>query len=461
MTDYESSTQSSGNTDDASSMVRSRTAISIDSQSFVNVGQLMGSRGHGVATGGSSNLGGSCSIISCSDSDADGLRDFDQIVHPGSSASAWSGHELGSDDHDAEAGDDDDNDSVLPALPRSPCPGSPIGSDAMGRFTVKMHPFNEERESGWEHEMGRSTNVGADHDDGSTESGKGVFVNEDDFSLCENMDSKQNHGRPENELPVVIPASVSSTGDDRETSKTTTRTVQMPNNKSTLSTFSRDSTSTETAGVIEFPVGTEATALLVPSLRESWLHVPVENEHVTTTHGIASGDNTHATENPASVQQNDDREKTEINSPARMGHVSIPRNCGCCFTCGVEKAVALARPSLEYLVQLAKIPMESGLDMYVKWRTAIIRGQKAVLQAVNDVPQAPGECCQWCQHIPTKESQERTTFTVVECIDHHASLSRQYYCYAEQNAINMLSFHIYVSSLFVLLSLRVWSSCSA
>lgn len=385
------------NIDDGNSgSPKGRETITIDSQSFVNVGQLMESRGHSIFTGGSTNLAGSCSIISCSDSDVDGLRDFDQIVHPGSSASPWSGQERCAGEQHVE--EEDDTDSVLPALPCSPAPGSPTGSDAVGRMTSGRHPFNDEHESGWSHEFGgRETAPVQDDHDETVVAESSLSEDPTGHSVLKFIATGDHVGQPENKQPVSILTAQCDPNGDRETfvesggaqpSDSEERMQSITGAPSLADEEDTKQIARDTAGTVEvrFPSG---------SLRESWLHVPTQKAHAGIDQEIPH-ESTSVVEASGSVEQKEGSEdmehrRTATCKPREMDNDILPGRNVFCLSCVVQKAIALAQPPLQFFTQLASVPMEAGADMLAKLKEAVTEGQRAIMRAIDDVPQAPGE----------------------------------------------------------------------
>lgn len=334
----------------ATATTTSLSTISIDSQSFVNLGQLIGSRGHDLGdstmatSGGASteNLGASASFLSGggSDSDPDGLKDFAQIFHPVpstvSAAASWVSNELC---HGEGAGggceDDDDNDSVLPALPRSPSPALSVGSDRLRRpFTGKQGTAD------WIADDAESVHS----DDDRAEAEQGV------------EDAGEQHPCPA--VPEAMPGGAMGCGE------------------STVS---------------------------VPSLRESWLHIPMDNiserdppcTSCDNSGGmIAAGLQEHAHQQDAAGMTRQKGGAATAEDGSTPDGCVARDDCGCCFACGLNRAIAVARPQFQRLSELAKRPIwEIGAEACLKAQDVCARGHAAMTQAVESVPQAPGEVC--------------------------------------------------------------------
>lgn len=413
-------------------------SISIDTQSFVNLGQLMGSRGHGVVTAagatpageegvGSSinqgNLGASSSFLSgvaSDNSDADDLGEFDQLIFnpTGSSVvSAWSGHDLCSDDGGGEAeetndvdDDDGENDSVLPALPRSPSPGSPVGSDAagaIGRSASNRRPFNDDRDLGWAEDFQREAAapeapVASESGNGDGGCSGGIYSGEcPDVSRLDVVSSEKFHVLVENEtIDTTLPAAVISNDvvtakippiDHADCHQQESCSNKLDEGEEEYSQGDEQPVSTammitETVGIPE-AAGAEAAgskAMTIPAgdqpgssgslLREPWLHVPMgageTDALVADFAGSAAAEQEQLFEN----QQEQNRE------PHGMHALT---GCQQCIMCGVEKVAAFARPRLEQLAQVAKARAEASVE-------ACSEGKEAVIKAVDNIPQAPG-----------------------------------------------------------------------
>lgn len=375
--------------DGRASPIRSQKAISIDSQSFVNVGQLMGSRAHSVTTGVSSNLAGSCSIISCSDSDGDGLRDFDQVVLRDPSGGAWSGHERCSEERYVDQEEDDDNESVLPALPHSPPPGSPVGSDVQRRFSSTKRLFNHERELGWSHNAAYDTRACASCDCNRNRGDDSVYHGEDSASHHE-LDLVVSKDRDEDaqcgKLTVISSAS-NEKNDDRDSSlrpRGTRESLHLVTSKS--------STSSEAKSTMETASASAAAGTMSSLLPESWLHVPVVDEQMASAHETPQGP-TVTGERSASVQEAHQEVKedgAQVEGAGIVEGMRVCANSGCCLVCGMEKIISLARPSLQSLARLVKAQLGTAASMLTRWQEAFVRGHEVFMKAVDGVPQAPG-----------------------------------------------------------------------
>lgn len=409
--------------------------ITIDSQSFVNLGQLMGSRvSVSTAVGGPpSSVGGAgnnnalgTSFLSDGSQDSEGLRDFDQIFHPaGSTSSTWSGHELGpheedamsdadgdgngqadgDDDDDDGVVDDDDDDSVLPALPpRSPAPASPTGS------ALSSSPSNSSSSSS---RPFKSTLAGFGDDltTASSAGGSAIAVAgsiDDDF--------------PDNQGEVIGALRLDSVagGDASCQRKTVTgiiisagrnhhlvhddRDSKRDTNNNSGSKKQPSSSSCLSAGEAGMLLGDAESAAASPTSihQDSWLHIPLEGSEARP--GSSSGSSSGSvaddsanfgpaeakTKNAKQTSSNQEQHTTAAGGAGAVAGAGARRavaalgECGDCLACGMEKAVAFATPPLQHLSRLVKVQVEAGVEAWA-------RGQQAAIKAVDNVPQAPGE----------------------------------------------------------------------
>lgn len=390
--------------------------ITIDSQSFVNLGQLMGSRVSVSTTvgGPSSSVGGAgnnnslgASFLSDGSQDSEGLRDFDQIFHPAggtSTSSTWSGHgpcphagdAIGdadgngdSEEDDDDDVDDEDNDSVLPALPpRSPAPASPTGSDLSSTPSNSGRAFKSSTLAGFADDLTTASSAG-----GSVVAIAGSI--DDDF--------------PDNQGGVSGALCLDEVAGDDVSSQRKTVTGIMTRGKhchdegDSLKNYCsgaalvRNPSSSSVPGEAEALLGDAGSTVASPTSihHESWLHVPLEGSE-----GHADGSSNSGSVVEDSNQYNVPAEKANTkNEEASSNHqehltaaaagarrtLAALGECGDCLACGMEKAVALATPSLKQLSRLVKLQVEAGME-------ACARGQQAAIKAVDNVPQAPGEC---------------------------------------------------------------------
>ncbi|CAM9782325.1 unnamed protein product, partial [Laminaria digitata] len=400
---------------DGGAETQQQMQITIDSQSFVNLGQLMGSRvsvSTAVGGGPSSSAGGAgnnnnnalgTSFLSDGSQDSEGLRDFDQIFHPaGSSSSTWSGHELGPHEEDAmddadgdgdgddEADedddgdddgvidDDDDDDSVLPALPpRSPAPASPTGS-ALSNSSKKSsssRPFNSAGGSA----IAVAGSIDDDFPDNQGEVIGGALRLD---AVCASA-----AGDASCQQKTVTGTIITTPGTHRDSKK------DMNNNS--------NGSQPSFAGQAGMFLDDAASAATSPTSihRESWLHVPLEGSEARPDGSSSSSSSSTSSvaddlANLGPAQQAQTKNEEEQHSSNFQEHhmtaafagarraVAALGECGDCLACGVEKAVALAMPPLQHLTRLVKLQVEAGLE-------AFGRGQQAAVKAVDNVPQAP------------------------------------------------------------------------
>lgn len=374
--------------------------ISIDSQSFVNLGQLMGSRhGIGSATARGSNasraladgLGASC----LSDDDSEGMHDFDQIFHPraeqagggggGSSSSAWSGRGLygrgGSADRE-EDDDDDDNDSILPALPSRSCtPGSPRGGGGGDLASSNKPPFRAD-EAGWAEEDFETTYVGERTDVGGDCDGMGQAW-ASAGTLRVDLTSEGGTKVAAAAASTLVSTQSASLGADFAKGSGSTNT-----------------SATARAAVVQTqPSSAVAAGGDSPSaphfLRDSWLHVPLDGDgaagepepgRITDTDSSAAAGGGGGEPGDAGIDPHQQRyhEAAEAAARARRAAAAALADCGGCLVHAVDKAASLAASPLQQLAQAAREQVDVGAE-------ACARGQQAVIKAVGSVPQAPGE----------------------------------------------------------------------
>lgn len=319
----------------------SLSSISIDTQSFVNLGRSL-AESTMTACGGSSNdkLGASGSFLSGggSDSDPDGLKDFAQIFHPVPAANPGGSCSLMESTVDrflagTEHADDDDNDSVLPALPRSPSPESST-AELDDHHLVSNHPV-----------PGSGNRVDWVSDDAQS-------VQSDDDRVQQVQEQYQGEGQ---QLRLVGPA-MAAVGGISET---------------TLSAAT-------------------------PSLRESWLHIMDSSVmNPTARDVISSCDDSAVMISSRTLEhvQHDEHGMGTAEDGAPSAHESdrSDGDCGCCIGCGLDKAIALAQTQLQRLAELTKRPIgEVGTEALARAHDALSRGQEAVTKLVESVPQAPG-----------------------------------------------------------------------
>lgn len=353
--------------------------ISIDSQSFVNLGQLMGSR-HGsvsasagggrTSTNAAGGGGGGLHVVAhdssmsvLSDSEGEGLRDFDQIFHPGASeqqqggsgsplSSSWSGRELytrggggpGVDHHD------DDNDSLLPSLPsRSSTPGMEFALASSNRAVAAR----------WA---------------------------EQDFAETQRAAAA-----------AAAAASLVEAVGGNSCGSTAARGTTMDSNMNKSSS----STATNTGMAASSISSVEVTALSggsscpppVPFLRDSWLHVPADDDNTDDTgfsaeevRSSVDADNTTSAAVGSAIDPQQQRyyDAAAAAARARRAAADALAECGECLVHAVDKAAELASPPLRQFARVVNERVEAGVDAYT-------RGQQAVVKAVDNVPQAPGK----------------------------------------------------------------------
>lgn len=368
--------------------------MSIDSQSFVNLGQLMGSR-HGTTGGGSSSsnsnaaapgglvddLGTSCLS---DDDDSEGLRDFDQIFHPraeqgGSTSSAWSGRAL----YGRGGVTDDDDESLLPALPsRSTTPGSPRGADSASN----RQPFpSVGAEPGWEEE---------DFESDSMSEGDGIG---------RVRGGGRGQGLSSSGLRVDLTPAAAAADDGSKvavmTPETTQRTSLDAGDVVEYSSSATGTAAAQTRPSSEAAAGEEAASNARPFLRDSWLHVPLGDDPAAAAAGEEAELDGASTETNATAVAHGPGDAARINphqqryydaaaaaARARRAAAVALAGCGECLARAVDRAAALAASRLQQLAQVVREQMEAGAD-------ACARGQEVVVKAVDNVPQAPGTCC--------------------------------------------------------------------
>jgi len=361
--------------------------ISIDSQSFVNLGQLMGSRhGVGSATARGSNapgtladdLGASC----LSDDGSEGMHDFDQIFHPraeqgggggGSSSSAWSGRELYGGSRPDERGDDDDddNDSLLPALPSRSCtPGSPRGGGGGDLASSNK----SEGEAGWAEEDFATTPV-----DGRTGGGGDCG----------------GRGQPWASAGALR-VDLTSESEIKVTPETQRASLGADFSEGSSSRAAARAAVVQTQPSSDFAAGGGNSPSAPHFLRDSWLHIPLdggaagesESERIiltesTSAAGEGGGGGGLGDAGIASHQQRY-HDAAEAAARARRAAAAALADCGRCLVHAVDKAASLAASPLQQLAQAAREQVDVGAE-------ACARGQQAVIKAVGSVPQAPGE----------------------------------------------------------------------
>lgn len=377
--------------------------MSVDSQSFVNLGQLMGSRhGGGGASSAATSSGGettrtgtglddlACtSFLSDDDDDSEGLRDFDQIFHPAatSTSGAWSsGRELygqqrhrggGAIDHQHGNGgvSDDDNDSVLPALPsRSSTPGSPRGylTSNSGNSSSSKPYFVASAAS--------AAGAGWVEDDFGSGAGAHRGGGRVGHASCDHR--LATGGALENNLPQNT--------DTTHTKATTPAAAAITSPEiQPGGSLAQQSGTSQTAAAAGG--GTAASGSSTPFLRESWLHVPIGDDDKMKSEAAASSDmdddDSDAEEaGGAAISSHRQRysEAAAAAARARRAAAQALGDCGDCLVRGVGRAGALAKARALEVGRAVKVQVEAGAD-------ACLRGKKAAVKAVDSVPQAPGK----------------------------------------------------------------------
>lgn len=383
--------------------------MSIDSQSFVNLGQLMGTR-HGTAGGGggggnsnAASPGGGLLVddlgTSClSDDDSEGLRDFDQIFHPraeqgGSTTSAWSGRALYGRGSATDGDDDDDDESLLPALPsRSTTPGSPRGADSGSN--KPSFPSAADAGPGWDEEDFESDSMS---EGGGASEARGGGRGQDfssglriDLTAAVSAAATTTASDASKVAAVMTPETqrASLDADDVEDSSTTTATTTGP-----AAVQAQPSAEAAAAG--------EATANNTPPfLRDSWLHVPLGDDADTAVAAAAgqggepeldSGASTGAAvdvDGPGGAariapHQQRYHDAAATAARARRTAAAALADCGECLARAADKASALATSRLQQAARVVKEQVGAGAD-------ACAWGQQVVVEAVDNVPQAPG-----------------------------------------------------------------------
>ncbi|CAN0154891.1 unnamed protein product [Ectocarpus sp. 4 AP-2014] len=373
--------------------------MSVDSQSFVNLGQLMGSRhGGGGASSAATSIGGettqtglddlACtSLLSDDDDDSEGLRDFDQIFHPAatSTSGAWSsGRELydqqrhrggGAVDHQHGEGGvlDDDNDSVLPALPsRSSTPGSPRGylTSNGGNSSSSKPCFVASAAS--------AAGAGWDEDDFGSGAGTGRGGGRVGHASCDHH--LATGGALENNWPQ-------NTDTTTQTKATPAAVITCPEIQPGGSLAQQSGTS-QTAAAAGGETAA-ASSSSTPFLRESWLHVPIGDTDDIKSEAAASADmdydDSDAEEAGGAAFSSHRQRYSEAAAAAaraRRAAAQALGGCGDRLVRGVGRAGALAKARALEVGRAVKVQVEAGAD-------ACSRGQKAAVKAVDSVPQAP------------------------------------------------------------------------
>ena len=376
--------------------------ITIDSQSFVNLGQLMGSRlslsgsydanGGGcvrnnVSGGGGDtsnatrspfNKRGSSNVEALSSFISDGSQEeFDQIFHhpAGSSSGAWSGHDLCLDGDGDEAQEEDDDESVLPALPvRSPSLESPVAS-GRGPFASWNRQFRMTQGA-----LGEGFKSPDDEDLGTGDILRPGPVTNSGSRFCEEKEVDEDLSRHETQrcsIDVFHGKTKSKRGADVEAEFI----------------FAADQTEgagaaamTSAAGRAKATDGAEAETDGTPQetmsyMRESWLHVPMDNSK-------EDPDSASESANPFDKDQSggDDHDRPvrgDWGGRAQYA-AAILREYIFCLINGGRDAVARAKPLLEQLAQRIRVQAEAGID-------AFSRTQQFLVEAIDAVPQVPGE----------------------------------------------------------------------
>lgn len=364
--------------------------ITIDSQSFVNLGQLMGSRlsfsdttcvtgggtrnvgggtaGPTVSTTPSQNVGVSSNMMALSSFLSDGSNEeVDQIFHhpAASSSSAWSGHEFCLGEVDEE---DDDDDSVLPALPpRSPTLESPSASEqGVTASWNSSRPLPREKSA----------------------SDKGSGVRGDLLSnpvTCTGSRPCEDSSVAEASVTLETKRSSFDTRHDKSDPKTAAnpsipidnqlapRTVAMANMQGEGETVAATARIAGDAGVENKGNLQQPT----PYLRESWLHVPMDSSEI----GQDDGRSEHMNQSTG-----DERSRSGIDgmeSWVLRAAVVLKDRC-CSLIDDSKEAAALLIPMLERFAQRVMVQVEAGLGLFK-------RTQHLLVQAIDAVPQAPGE----------------------------------------------------------------------
>lgn len=319
----------------------SLSSISIDTQSFVNLGRSL-AESTMTACGGSSNdkLGASCSFLSGggSDSDPDGLKDFAQIFHPVPAANPGGSCSLLGSSMDTflagnERVDDDDNDSVLPALPRSPSPESST-AESDDHHLISMH----------------SLRVSSNRVDWVTDDAQSVQSDDD------RVQEVQEQWQGERQQLHPAGSAMAAVGGTSEAS---------------------------------VPAAT-------PSLRESWLHIVDSSVMNPTAPNVAAScDNSAVMVSGQTLEHVQHHEHnvgtTEDGASSVHESSGSDGDCGCCVGCGLDKAIALAQTQMQRLAELTKRPIgEVGAEALARVHNALSRGQEAVTKLVESIPQAPG-----------------------------------------------------------------------
>lgn len=403
--------------------------ITIDSQSFVNLGQLMGSRTNfsssavGAAGGASSIVrGGNIMAASLVLSDRGGDEDdddFDQIFHPtGSSLSAWSGQDMCCSDREGttangegstadgatqEIEDFDEDDSILPALPLR----SPEGSDRSGSI-CPIGSSTQQSGGEWAEDL---NNSGSSADGGSVDwtissgalpdglaSSSGAILS--DAASGGVMSSEKDRDAaitPETQLGGfghVPPADAGTPA--ISTISTATATLAIGKQPSPVEATPRD----VARGASEEALASEVSSSAGPVLHESsWLYVPMENSTMmsrvdhesnsnnNSNYNTQSSDAVAETDGETDATKEQYRHQSDKTGAWRRVGDTLGDTLGECtenFVHVMEKAIELAKPSLQQLARLAKEHAEAGAS-------ACARGCQAAMEAVDRVPQAPGE----------------------------------------------------------------------
>lgn len=363
--------------------------ITIDSQSFVNLGQLMGSRlgfsdttcvtgggtrnvgggtGPTVSTTPSQNAGVSSNMMALSSFLSDGSNEeVDQIFHhpTASSSSAWSGHEFCLGDVDEE---DDDDDSVLPALPpRSPTLESPSTSDqGVTASWNSTRPLPREKST-----SDKGSGVGDDlisnsvtrtrlrpcEDSAVVEAAVSLETKRSNFDM--------RHDKSDSKIAANLCIPLDT--------QLAPRPVLIPYVQGEEETVSGKERIAGDAGVENRGNIQQST----PYLRESWLHVPMDSSEI--------GHDGHS-EHVNGESTGDERSRPGIGgmeSWALRAAAVLKDRCYSLIDDSKE-AAAVLKPMLERFAQRVMVQVKAGLGPFK-------RSQQLLILAIDAVPQAPGE----------------------------------------------------------------------
>lgn len=363
--------------------------ITIDSQSFVNLGQLMGSRlsfsdttcvtgggtrnvgggtGPTVSTTPSQNAGVSSNMMALSSFLSDGSNEeVDQIFHhpAASSSGAWSGHEFCLGEVDEE---DDDDDSVLPALPpRSPTLESPSASEqGVTASWNSTRPLPREKST-----SDKGSGVGDDplshpvtrtglrtcEDSTVAEASVSLETKRFSFDMRHDKSDSKTAANPDIPLDTQLaphPVAISNVQGEGETVSEKARIA--------------GDAGVENRGNLQQPT---------PYLRESWLHVPMDSSEI----GHDDGRSEHVNESTGVERSCPGIGGME--SWALRAAVVLKDRC-CSLIDDSKEASAVLKPMLERFAQRVMVQVEAGLG-------PLKRSQQLLVQAIDAIPQAPGE----------------------------------------------------------------------